>query len=217
MLKQVFLATLMIMYSSDRASMHNHPEDQDAISINKINNINKTKKKKVLIVSYSMQTNKNPMPIQLQAALQEKGINADLDRIITHAFETWAQRAKITTYTMLNQTVEIEPMQFDPQDYEIIVFIFPVWSNNVALPIISYMELYKAKLESKQKICFLVKCREESMDAHLAFGTFNRMYDTEFALQPVMITTEDVNTGKSLDKIKEMVQEIQMFFDDKNS
>lgn len=166
-------------------------------------------KKKVLIVTYSM--NNNPMSTVLQNALQEINVQADIEKVTALSFGSWIQRATITAYSVFNKHVDIESSKLNPSDYDLIIFAFPVWSNNVALPIISYMEQNLEQVRKTKKICFLVKCREISIETHSAFGAFNRQYGTEFVLQPLIITTEEVNNNQSEDKIKDMANNIKLY------
>ena len=95
---------------------------------------------KTLVVHYSLTGNNKLLTEHVSGILK-----ADTDKITVPG--------KVTGFTifldaLLNRKPALAPPKFDPADYDLVVFIAPVWIGKVASPLRSYIEKYRSAIKN---------------------------------------------------------------------
>ncbi len=202
-LTDVLMKCLMIAFSSCSSSAHNIDKTPSQSTYTE-RNIKRTHKTKVLIITYSQYPDKPDTALaHVVAELKSNNIEYDVENIVTNAFHIpLLGDIKISLYTAFNIAVNINQSQYDPVEYGLIIFITPIWSDKIAVPIQCYMNQIESKLPSNAFVSFLIKCNDDSVKTHLACNEFKNKYHTVLATQTTLLLEDDLLTGKDKQKIK---------------
>ncbi len=108
---------------------------------------------------------------------------------------------------IMAKTPELNPYEFNADEYEQVVIGFPVWAGRIAPPIRSFVEENKNTL--KGKIISSYACQSGS-GAEKAFGGLKELLGIQdFRASAVFIDPKDKPKKENEDKIEELSAEIK--------
>lgn len=82
-------------------------------------------------------------------------LHADLDQIVDVAARTFTPGHMIwfAMEALLRQSPDIQDPRHDPSDYDLVIIGTPVWAGNMASPVRTYVERYKAQFKRIALFC----------------------------------------------------------------
>lgn len=97
----------------------------------------------------------------------------------------------------------LEPVKKDPSQYDMVIIGTPIWSSNMSTPVRTYLTENKAKFRN---IAFF--CTEGSKGGDKAFAEMEELCGKK-PKATLTITTADIKSGSSAEKIKKFAGEIK--------
>lgn len=99
-----------------------------------------------------------------------------------------------------SKIIEIEPLKYDPSEYDLVYLGVPVWASKAATPILSYIKQNEGKFND---VKFFVTAGGSGFDS-----TFNQMekYVGKAPLKTLALTTKEVKKDEFEDKLSSFLE-----------
>ena len=96
--------------------------------------------------------------------------------------------------------IDLEPLKFNPEDYDLIYLGVPVWAGKAATPMISYIKQNEGKFNN---VKFFVTAGSTGFD-----GAFKQMEDYvgKSPLKTLALTTKEVKKDEFKDKLASFME-----------
>ena len=133
---------------------------------------------KTLIISYSLTGNNKTLAISVAEALRAEHIMVSEDKPRTNL--------TITLDLLLNRTPAVKPSIDNLEDYELVIFMGPVWMGQVATPLRAYFKQFRS---SPGKYAFIsISGGSEEGNPNLGNDLYKRIGKDPVALIDLHIT-----------------------------
>lgn len=116
-------------------------------------------------------------------------IDADIEEIVSKVnYSGKIGYARGGKDAMTGKIVELEPLKYDPSEYDVVYLGAPVWASKAANPLISYLKLNEGKFKN---VKFFLTAGSSGFESG-----FNQM--EEFSIKPLKtlaLTTKQVKSN----------------------
>ena len=146
-----------------------------------------------ILVAYYSRTN---VTKKLAEAIAEKA-NADIEQVISKVnYDGKIGYMRGGKDAISAKIVELEPLKFNPADYDLVYLGVPVWAGKAANPIISYIKQNEGNFND---VKFFATAGSSGFE-----GTFKQMEDSvgKAALKTLALTTKEVKKDEFEEKLE---------------